>query len=152
MPSYGRVASAAAGLVVASGLVLAVAPSASAASGGGCEKSTAKDYGNWSFKACISAKGHQVRPSFYIYKKGKNILGSHKCGIQATLWYTPYYNHTQKEIWHKNFSCKKGYIPYTKLTTRTKRGYYSFGVSVGGHNTKYGWVGYYVNSPIVRNY
>ncbi|MCO6010120.1 hypothetical protein NE236_34650 [Actinoallomurus purpureus] len=147
----------AAGLVAASGLVLAVAPSASAATG----NCNTRSDGGWTVRSCLSVKGGKVRPEFYVDRVGKKFSGAKKCVIVASLAYSTRSNFaTEKIVWGadhdknpRTYPCKKGHVPYTHLTTKSTKGYYILDVLMGARRSSFDkkiWVGYLADSPSKR--
>ncbi|MCO6004812.1 hypothetical protein NE236_07455 [Actinoallomurus purpureus] len=120
------------GLAVASGLILTMAPSAAASSGGGCRPYSDR-YSGWKFRACISAHKNVVRPDFYVDRVGQHDRGF--CRIDVALEKADNKKFTgSKTIWRAHYGCKQGHVPYSMKTPRKAHGYYRFWVMV--HNRR----------------
>jgi hypothetical protein len=115
-----RSAAAVAGVVVASGVAFTVAPAASAAAHGGCNKFT--KYG-WQINVCITVttRDHQVHPYFEVVKAPQGS-GCHLVTFLA--------RGNKRISGYQTFACKKGKVPYSRLPTARAHGRYTLQMDV----------------------
>ena len=148
MSLRGRAVSAVTGLAVASGLILTMAPSAAASSGGGC-RSYSNSSWKWKLRSCISARKSVVRPDFYLDRVGRHDRGY--CRIDVSLEKADNKNFiSSKTIWRKSYGCKTGHVPYDMKTPRKAHGYYRFWVLVHYRKTPYDYP-LALHSPALHN-
>ncbi|WP_433170556.1 hypothetical protein [Actinoallomurus sp. CA-150999] len=144
-----RSISAVAGLAVASGLILTLAPAAAASSGGGCRSYTANSTWKWKLRSCISAHKNVVRPDFYVDRVGKHDRGY--CRIDVSLKKSRYKDFFDaKSVWHHSYGCKKGHVPYSIKKPVKAHGYYRFWVTVHYRKAPYDFP-LVVDSPTLHN-